>query len=966
MKWNGKWTDLKQVTPLRFATIYAFISGMWILFSDRLLGLVVSDHRTLIQLGTFKGWFYTVVMSVFLYFIFHWSIKSLQASEEALQQSYMDLEATHEELVAAEEELKQQFDEVQEREAYYRRIYEGVSSGIMVQDRFGKLIHANTAACRLLKRNVKQLAENTMSDASWQATYADGSPVCWEALPEIVQFDTSGTPFSREVAISVEDAVVWLLMNCDVVVAPLSEYEHELVITLIDITEDKKIEMYEHLLKEVERRVLQERSLPKILLFLCEQLTQNLKYAWAWVGTKESDGSIAFHAHAGIPDFESVTVRWDESHLGDGAAGRAIRLGKPQVETFEGNARFEAWIDFYNKHQLRSIAAIPLIHQNETFGVLALYSHQNHFFDGPHVRFLEHFANQLAMAFNFAREREHLERYRLLAEHSSEMILFIRPDGRILEANEAALQTYGYSHEEFTHSHVQEICLAADRVQVPMMLKHAADGMHFECLHQRSDGSTFPVEVSLRGATLNGDPIILAIIRDITQRKNAEAQLIHQAHHDALTGLPNRLLFNEHLNQALAQARRKGSRLAVLFLDLDRFKLINDTMGHNAGDHLLQAVTGRLKQTLREGDTMARQGGDEFLILIPELIHEEDAAVISEKILEVFTQPFTLDHREVFISPSIGISLYPTDGLDLETLVKQADTAMYFAKEQGRNNYQFFTKGLNIKAHERLSLENRLRKALEREEFILYYQPQVDLESGCVVGMEALLRWNLGEEGMVSPDVFIPIAEETGLIVPIGKWVLRTACIQSKVWQEQGYSPLRMAVNISARQFQEPWFVFLVAEILQETALDPEWLELEITERIAMENGDASIEGLRQLKELGVRISIDDFGTGFSSLNYLRRLPIDTLKIDQTFIRDISADENGEEVVMTIIQLAKNLRLKVIAEGVETKDQLSFLKDKRCDEMQGYLFSKPLPAEEVERLFVAAKEIRTASSKIMS
>lgn len=428
-------------------------------------------------------------------------------------------------------------------------------------------------------------------------------------------------------------------------------------------------------------------------------------------------------------------------------------------------------------------------------------------------------------------------------------------------------------------------------------------------------------------------------------------ELAYQAHHDALTSLPNRQLFNEHLKQALAQARRKRGQLAVLFLDLDRFKLINDTMGHNLGDLLLKVVAERIRETLREGDTIARQGGDEFLVLLPEISHEQEALKVSERILGVFAQPFILDDHEVYLSTSVGISLYPSGGTDIESLVKQADTAMYYAKELGRNNCQLFTNGLNIKANERLSTENSLRKALARNEFVLHYQPQVDFKNGNIVGLEALVRWNSQEHGLVSPLSFIPIAEETGLIVPIGEWVLGTACRQNMAWRAQGFPLLRMAVNISARQFREPNFIRRVAEILEETGMEPKWLELEITESIAMENGETSVEMLRRFKELGVRISIDDFGTGFSSLNYLRRMPIDTLKIDQSFVRDISTGDNGKEVVTAIIQLAKNLRLRVVAEGVETNSQWSFLRDKRCDDMQGFLFSKAITSQELEMLF---------------
>lgn len=680
------------------------------------------------------------------------------------------------------------------------------------------------------------------------------------------------------------------------------------------------------------------------------------------------------------------------------------------------------------------------------------------------------------------KEQEHLERYRLLADDVLDLIMFISPDGQIIDANEAAVKRYGYTHEELVHKSIQNLRLPEDRLKIADLLEKASGGIHFECLHVCKDGSVFPVEVSTKVTIYNGHQIIISIFRDITQRKNAEAavwlekeraqvtlesigdavittdiqanveylnpaaefltgwmnseakgqplekvfhiinedsgqtvespivhclkegrivgltnhtvlinrtgstigieesaapirdraevviggvlifrdvsykrnlmrELAHLAHHDALTGLPNRLNFNESLNQALARAKRKRGMLSVMFLDLDRFKLINDTMGHNLGDLLLKDIAERIRQILREGDTIARQGGDEFLVLLPEIRDEQEVVSVTERILGVFSQPLMLDGNEIYMSTSIGISLYPTDGSDLETLVKQADTAMYYAKEQGRNNYQFFMAGLNIKANDRLSTENSLRKALARGEFILHYQPQVDIESGSIVGLEALIRWNSAAQGIVPPFSFIPIAEDTGLIVPIGEWVLRTACAQNKAWQEQGYPHLRMAVNVSARQFREPKFIKLVAKILQETGLDPKWLELEITESIAMENGEASVEMLSLFKNLGVRISIDDFGTGFSSLNYLRRMPIDTLKIDQSFIQDISTGENGEEVVTAIIQLAKNLRLKVIAEGVETNSQRSFLKNKRCDEMQGFLFSKAVTPEEVEKLF---------------
>ena len=1095
---NLKWDHLKRVTPWRLSCLYALIGGLWILFSDRALGFFVKDYDLYIQLATVKGWVYVVVTSLLLYFLFYRGMKTLQESEEALQESYQQLqlkhveletaheemEATHEELVAAEEELKQQFYEVQEQEAYYRRIYEGISCGILVQDRFGKLIHANDAACRLLMRSRLQLAAPTLFDGTWQAKFSEGTPFRWEELPKEVLSRNAGPSMYRVIEVSGETIPKsWLSIHSDPIQNVNIEHDQEIVTTLVDITEEKTLETYEHLLKEIDRLVLQEKPLPEIKKYLCEQLVREMDFPWVWVGMKKDDGMVEFRAQAGITNVDSLVVRWDESPYGQGAVGRTIQTGEKQVDVLEGNPFFEAWKDFFEQNGLRSVAAFPLTHQGETFGALTLYSSKADFFNAKRIAFLEHFSLQLALTFNTAQDREHLERYRLLAEDSLEIILFIEPDGRIVDANEAAVNRYGSTREELMSMHIHDIRLIEDEVVFSNQFQEAQSGIQFECLHRCKDGSVFPVDVSSKGAIFHGNPIIVSLIRDITERKNAEAmvwlekeraqvtldsigdavittdvlgiveylnpiaealtgwttleavgrpleqvfqivnektstpvenpivrclregrivglanhtvlihregqrvaiedsaapirdrqaaviggvlvfhdvsdkrnlmrELAHQAHHDALTGLPNRLLFNEHLNQALAQAKRKRSRLAVLFLDLDHFKLINDTLGHNMGDLLLKACSDRLMQALREGDTIARQGGDEFLVLLPEIRQEEEAASIAERILTVFLKPFVLEWNEVFISTSVGISLYPNDGSDLETLVKQADTAMYYAKEQGRNTYQFFTHELNSRAHERFSLENNLRKALEREEFVLYYQPQVDFNSGCIVGVEALIRWNSVDRGIVSPEAFISLAEETGLIVPIGEWVLRRACTQNVAWQKQGYMPWRIAVNISARQFQEPHFIELVAQILQETEMEPQWLEIEITESIAMEKGESSVNMLRSIKELGVRISIDDFGTGFSSLNYLSQLPVDTLKIDQSFVRDICPDANGEAVITAIIMLAQNLSLKVIAEGVETEAQWSFLKDKHCDEMQGYFFSKPLPTEDLEKRFL--------------
>jgi diguanylate cyclase (GGDEF)-like protein len=427
-------------------------------------------------------------------------------------------------------------------------------------------------------------------------------------------------------------------------------------------------------------------------------------------------------------------------------------------------------------------------------------------------------------------------------------------------------------------------------------------------------------------------------------------QMKHQAFHDPLTGLPNRVLFNDRLIMALAHARRNKEMLAVLFFDLDQFKTVNDTLGHAAGDKLLTEVAARLAGCLREKDTIARMGGDEFTMLLPQLSNEEGAVRVARKVLDVLQRPWVINGHEFHITASIGIALYPNDGDNSETLMKHADIAMYRAKDQGRNNYQLFTPAMNDRIQERQAMENSLRHALDRGEFTVFYQPLVHTGTGRFTGMEALVRWLHPERGVVTPDQFIPVAEENGLIVPIGEWVLYSACAQNKAWQEAGWPPIRVTVNISAYQFRQHDLAETVARILKETGLEPGWLELEITESTAMKDVERTVSVLRELSAMGVQIAIDDFGTGYSSLNYLKRFPIHTLKIDRFFVRDIITSPEDAAIVTAIIVLGQNLNLKVIAEGVETEEQMIFLRERRCEEMQGYLFSRPVPAGEFEKL----------------
>jgi diguanylate cyclase (GGDEF)-like protein/PAS domain S-box-containing protein len=555
-------------------------------------------------------------------------------------------------------------------------------------------------------------------------------------------------------------------------------------------------------------------------------------------------------------------------------------------------------------------------------------------------------------------------KFRKLLESAPDPIVIVNRKGRIVLINAQLERSSGYTRDELVEKPLE--VLLPDRfkeVHVGHRSNYFTDprtrpmGNGLALSVRRKDGSEFPVDISLSPFETEEGTLAMAVIRDITERKQAEERLSYLANHDVLTDLPNRNLFFDRLEQALPRVRWHNRLVAVLFLDLDNFKQINDTLGHHMGDLLLKAVGKRLSAFVRTGDTVARLGGDEFVLVLVDIAKAEDVPQIAHKILDGLSKAFDLEGVEIFITVSIGITLNPNDGEDPETLLKNADAAMYRAKEHGRNNYQFYSSSMNIKVLERLSLETDLHHAMERSEFLLYYQPQVDLRSGQIVGMEALIRWNKSGSGMISPAKFIPVAEETGLILPIGEWVLRVACAQCKAWQEAGLLSTFIAVNLSARQFQQQNMVETVTRILKETVLDPNYLELELTESILMKREDITIKTLQELNAMGIRLSIDDFGTGYSSLSYLKRFPIGKLKIDQSFVRDLVSDPDNAAIVSAIVTLGHSLKLKVIAEAVETVEELKFLRSLECDEIQGYFFSRPLPSEEATKLLMEGKRL---------
>lgn len=549
-----------------------------------------------------------------------------------------------------------------------------------------------------------------------------------------------------------------------------------------------------------------------------------------------------------------------------------------------------------------------------------------------------------------------------------EAVIVSDSSGKIVTVNAQAAKLFGYARSEIIGLTIEALVperfraahIAHRNAYMAMAaptLRIMAEGR--ELFARRKDGSEFATEISLGPLKTEEGNFVISAVRDVSERKQFENRILHQATHDPLTGLPNRILFHDILDHAMARALRTEKLLAVLFLDLDEFKNINDTLGHEYGDILLKETAQRLTAILRKDDLVARddalvarQGGDEFTILLQGISVVDNIIQVAEKILAAISRPFIVDNHEMHMTASIGITIFPFDDTDIQSLLRNADTAMYRAKENGKNNFQFYTAGMNLLIRERMEIENGLRHALARDELVLHYQPQVDIESGKMIAVEALVRWAHPEKGLIPPDKFIPVAEESGLIVSIGEWVLRTACRQNKTWQDMGLPHIRMAVNLSARQFRQPHLLAVVAKAMEDAGLDSysDSLELEVTESVIMKDMEGTIDTLNKLHEMGVRLSIDDFGMGYSSLSYLKRFPINTLKIDQSFVRDITTDADDAAIAATIVTLGHSLKLNVIAEGVETAQQLALLRDMKCDEMQGYYFSRPLPAAEMEKL----------------
>lgn len=712
------------------------------------------------------------------------------------------------------------------------------------------------------------------------------------------------------------------------------------------------IQMMDAFLLEIDQKVLLGKPVQEILDFICKRTEELLSASMVWIAFWNPALGFKLRAKSGTYPFSyPYSNNPQQIHNPESLSSKVV-LNKKTVLLVR-DSKTIIW-DHHNFPQEDCIGiGIPLSVQNDIVGVLHVYAEEGKVFDSGTVRRIENLAARISMVFMVSMDQHQL-RLQGVAIASSANSIFITDRSGVIEwVNSAFTKQSGYTATEVMHQ--TPAFLAATKLSNSLLRDIwdtilSGNTWQGEVVNRKKNGDLYTVEQVITPIcdTQGNITHIVFVQEDITARKEAEARVRYLAHYDPITNLPNRSFFKERLSQSIAQAQRNKHGLAVMLLDLDRFKSINDSLGHAFGDLLMQAVAERMTSSIREGDIIARVGGDEFSFIFYELDRIQDAAIIAQKLLDTLSEPYFLHGREVYTSASIGIALYPYDALEGDSLLRNADIALNRAKEQGVSTYQFFTEGMNTQALERLVLENSLRKAIERQEFILHYQPKLSLITGEIVGLESLVRWQHPDLGRIPPIQFIPVAEETGLIVPLGEWVLFESCRQNKLWQEKGLKPIRISVNVSAYQFKQRSMVAIIKQALEVTGLSAKYLELEITEGVLMHHSEDTIKTLQELKELGVQISIDDFGTGYSSLSYLKRFPIDTLKIDRSFVKDITSDMDVAAISTAIIAMANRLKLNVIAEGVETKDQSIFLYQHGCHQIQGYLISMPCPADDIE------------------
>jgi len=742
----------------------------------------------------------------------------------------------------------------------------------------------------------------------------------------------------------------WESATISVVRDPDDRITHFLAIKN-DITAHKREQACTELLHKVDLQILDGQDVDAIMGLICRRLAEIYGLHLVWFGMKEVDGSVAIHAHSGtvVDLFEIQRPRWDGAPAGQGPTGRAIRSGHIQVTDWD-DPQCQPFREWAHRLGQRSTMVLPLSFKGEIVGALSVNSVRENAFDDEIRRHISDVATRMSVALGRAYDLNRLRLQGIALGSAPNAIIIADRRGGIEWANESFCRLSGCSTQEIIGrtppflSNGDPGKWLRDTIdgQVP-----AVETWRGELAQRHRDGHSYIVEQVISPLRDRSGEIthFITIQEDITARKDSELRIDYLAHHDALTGLANRIIFQDFLTRAMQEARRRRRSLALLLLDLDRFKLVNDSLGHHGGDLLLKIVADRLRSCVRGADLVARLGGDEFAIVQVEPEGTEGAAQLARRVLSVLDRPIVLAEREVHTTASIGIMLFPADDASTEQFVKNADLAMYQAKTEGRNNFQFYSSWMNEGVQERLALENGLRAALARQEFVLHYQPVADLGAGMITGVEAFLHWHHPQRGVVIPSQFIPIAEDSGLIVPLGRWVLRQACAQCRAWREAGLPPLRVDVNVSTVQFKRDDVIATVRDALAENGLPPDALGLEVTESLLAADVPATAETLRSLRRLGVHLSLDDFGTGYSSLSYLGHFPFDRLKIDQSFVRGLITDSTDAAIVRAIIGMGHALGMRVVGEGVETAEQRCSLTMEGCDEIQGYLISHPLSAE---------------------
>ncbi|HEY7671924.1 MAG TPA: EAL domain-containing protein [Gammaproteobacteria bacterium] len=715
-----------------------------------------------------------------------------------------------------------------------------------------------------------------------------------------------------------------------------------------------------------------QAGLTSVIRAICESESWEAGHYWC---VQDERSALRVCATWSVPGaaIESMTAEVQKLRgvPGIGLVGTVLQTAKSLWVADLGNDSRVAHRDLARRTECNSAFLFPVLSKGKPIGVLDFNARRIPEPDDGLLHVIHMLGTQIGAFYDRARALEQLRASEELFSNTVELaaigISHVAKDGRFIHVNRSLCDMLGYTREELLALNVKQVSHSEDQNVTDeakrRLLAGETDSIRVEKRYLRKDGTPIWVRINVAlNRAADGTPLHdISAVEDISERKRVEERVQYLATHDEMTGLPNRTMFAQLLSHAIQRARRKRtSKVAVLFVDLDRFKIVNDSLGHEAGDELLKQVAARFRDCLRASDVLARLGGDEFVVLLEEGKDAQEAAQVARKLLSAAIQPIEIMGQECRVTASIGISTFPDDAGDAQALMKNADAAMYLAKEEGKNNYQFHSRSTNALSIERLALETNLRRALERDEFKLQYQPQVAAATGEITGAEALLRWWNHELGTVPPARFIPLAEDTGLIVAIGRWVLNTACAQNVAWQRAGLPPIRMAVNISPRQFKDQNLIRDIAAALEQSGMAPELLELEITEGVIMHDVNQAVRQLHAIKAMGVRLAIDDFGTGYSSLAQLKRLPIDTLKVDRSFIREIPRDPEDKAITEAVIAMGKTLGVTVVAEGVETADQREFLSSRACNELQGFLFSKPCHPDALAELLRSKMSARRA------